>query len=232
MKKYYLIIPILILGLVFASCKKNDVSSSPSKITTITAPTVSDIDGNVYDTIKIGTQVWLQENLQTTHYRDGSAIPVVADNTEWSKLTTGAYCYYNNDSANRAIYGKLYNWYAAISPSGIAPVGWHIPSDSEWNVLINYLGGEYAAGGTMKSMSLWNTPNLGASNNSGFTAVPAGARYSVDGTFYDLGNYGGFWSTENSSYGRTRLLSNESAGVYLDSYTDQACGLSIRCIKD
>jgi len=222
--------PILILGLVLASCKKKDVSSSPTKATT--PVTVSDIDGNVYDSISIGTQVWLQENLQTTHYRNGIAIPIVTDNTEWSKLTTGAYCHYNNDSVNRNTYGRLYNWYAAINPSDIAPVGWHIPSDSEWNVLINYLGDEYTAGGSMKSMSLWNTPNLGASNYSGFTALPGGARYSVDGAFYDMGNYGGFWSTNTFSSGRNRLLSNSSTGVYLDSYTDEACGLSIRCIKD
>jgi uncharacterized protein (TIGR02145 family) len=235
MKKYYAILLVFLVAV--SSCKKDDVApTTTTTITIITPPTkVTDADGNVYDTVQIGTQVWLSQNLQTTHYNDGSLIPTVTDNSAWSTLTNGATCYYNNDAANAATYGMLYNWYAVVDPVGICPPGWHIPSNAEWDVLTNYLGGGNVAGGAMKAISaLWGTTNMGATNSSGLACLPAGTRYNVDGAFYSLGIYGGFWSStasnENMAY--DRLLSASSAGVYLYSYSAKNCGLSIRCVKD
>jgi uncharacterized protein (TIGR02145 family) len=139
---------------------------------------VTDTDGNVYHTVIIGTQEWMVENLKTRRFNDGSAIPLVASSSAWPTLTTAGYCWYNNDSAaNSATYGALYNWFA-VNAGKLAPTGWHVPSDSEWNVLITYLGGESVAGGRLKEAGTvhWNSPNAGATNEFGFTALPGGHR--------------------------------------------------------
>jgi uncharacterized protein (TIGR02145 family) len=117
----------------------------------LTYGAVNDIDGNTYKTIVIGTQTWMAENLKTTKYRNGDTIPTNLTNAAWSDATTGAYAIYNNDAANNTIYGKLYNWYAVTDSRNICPVGWHVPSDSEWTTLVNYLGGALVAGGKLKS---------------------------------------------------------------------------------
>ena len=196
--------------------------------------TVTDIDGNVYQTVKIGNQWWMAENLKVTRYNNGDAIPNVTDNTQWSNLTTGAYCNYDNDINNVAVYGRLYNWYAAEDSRNIAPVGWHVPSDTEWQTLVDYLGGSSVAGGKMKEAGTahWLSPNTGATNTSGFTALPAGYR-SNNGSFSNMSNYGYWWSaTEYSTaYAWYRLLS------YLYSqvdryYGNKRYGFSIRCIRD
>ena len=144
-------------------------------------------------TIVIGTQQWMEKNLDVLTYRNGDIIPQVTDPTAWAALTTGAWCYYNNDVANGAIYGKLYNWYAVNDPRGLAPTGWHVPSDAEWTTLETTLGGDPVAGGKMKvaGTTRWTTPNTGATNESGFAGLPGGTRNN-NGTFSNVGS-NGYW---------------------------------------
>jgi len=163
--------------------------------------TVSDYDGNVYHTITIGTQVWTVENLKTTHYNDGTEIPNVTDDIAWYNLSTGAWCSYNNDPANVATYGRLYNWFAVNDAHGLAPAGWHVPSYTEWyTTLMNTLGGCNVAGKKLKDNILWN-----GDNSSGLKALPGGRRYSGDGPngpatwFSSLNLYGDWWTTTQVS---------------------------------
>jgi uncharacterized protein (TIGR02145 family) len=168
--------------------------------TTATSQTVTDIDGNTYNTVQIGTQVWMSENLKTSRYRNGGSIPYVVGNSDWQALTTGAWSNYNHDAANDPIYGKLYNWYTTLGDT-LCPAGWGVPTDDEWTTLTTYLGGESVAGGKMKSVgtTYWNDPNTGATNESGFSVLPGGYRNS-DGSFGNFRNYAFFWSaTENDS---------------------------------
>jgi len=194
--------------------------------------TVTDIDGNTYKTIKIGTQTWMVENLRTTKYNDGTAIPNVTDNDQWANLTTGAYCWYDNNTENKNKYGALYNWYA-VDTKKLAPEGWHVPTDAEWTTLINYLGGESTAGGKMKATTGWNSPNTGASNSSGFSAFPSGYRYASNGTFYYAGSGGDWWSraADGSSDAWYRYLDYDSAeaGRYNGNRRN---GFAVRCLKD
>ena len=204
-----------------------ELSSSPS--------TVTDIDGNIYKTVKIGDQCWMAENLKVTHFRNGDAIPNVTDNNIWINLTSGALCNYSNDEAYVSTYGRLYNWYAIQDSRNIAPNGWHVPSDSEWQTLIDFLGGNNVAGGKMKEAGTqhWNSPNTDATNESGFTALPSGARGDYVSPYGDMGNYTYYWtSTEwdiNTSIHRT-LYYNSSAVGYVSQL--KRMGLSIRCVKD
>jgi uncharacterized protein (TIGR02145 family) len=197
--------------------------------------TVIDIDGNVYHTIKIGTQTWMVENLKTTKYNDGTLIPLVTKNNEWSYRTTPGYCWYNNDEATyKNTYGALYNWYT-VSTGKLAPVGWHVPTYDEWITLIGYLGGPSVAGGKLKEAGLshWAPPNE-ASNESGFTGLPGGFRYKQDGTFGYLGYYGYWWSASiyNSSDSWVcALIYNTALGGSL-SGSNRDVGFSVRCIKD
>lgn len=204
--------------------------------TTLNTPTtVTDIDGNVYNTVTIGSQVWMVENLKVSKYRDGTSIPNVTDNTQWTNLTTGAYCYYDNNSSFNNIYGKLYNWYAVNNSKNIAPIGWHIPSDAEWITLYNYLGGQTVCGGALKSTNLWSSPNTGATNSSGFTGVGAGIRFDNTGTFSGtLGQNGDFWSSSVIiSSDKPRGYALRYNNTYLSQTNDyKARGKSVRCIKD
>jgi len=195
---------------------------------------VRDNDGNYYSTIKIGNQIWLGENLKVTHYQNGDPIPNVTDNTEWANLSTGAYCNYNNDVNNANTYGRLYNWYTVVDNRNLCPSGWHVPSDVEWTTLTDYLGGESVAGGKLKETGTthWISPNTGATNESGFTALPGGCRYS-NGAFGGIGDYGGWWSsTEGSSTDAWyRVMDYLNAGV--GSYVDvKEFGFSVRCLRD
>jgi uncharacterized protein (TIGR02145 family) len=191
----------------------------------------------------IGQQTWASINLNVTTYRDGTPIPQVTDPTQWANLTTGAWCYYNNDPTNGNVYGKLYNWYAVAgihdndpnTPNKIlAPNGWHIPSDTEWTILTDFLGGLTSAGGKMKSTdsTLWLSPNTGATNQSGFSGLPGGFRLS-DGTFNYIRNGGDWWSTTENGATNVwyRLLdtNNSWVGRVSDS---KIRGLSVRCIRD
>ena len=185
-------------------------------------------------TIVIGTQQWMEKNLDVLTYRNGDIIPQVTDPTAWAALTTGAWCYYNNDVANGAIYGKLYNWYAVNDPRGLAPTGWHVPTDDEWTTLSNTLGGDAVAGGKMKvaGTTRWTTPNTGATNESGFAGLPGGFR-STSGPFFGVGD-GGFWwsSTEtNTPNAWGRVLFYFSGDIGRDGYSKEG-GFSVRCLRD
>ncbi|MFN8275757.1 MAG: fibrobacter succinogenes major paralogous domain-containing protein [Flavobacteriaceae bacterium] len=195
--------------------------------------TVTDIDGNHYNLVTIGNQIWTQSNLNVSRYRNGDPIPQ-ATLSEWSTLTSGAWCYYANNTINGPVYGKLYNWYAVNDPRGLAPVGYHIPSDAEWTTLTTFLGGEAVAGGKMKARTGWIAPNTSATNSSGFTGRPAGY-LDYDGAlaFNLFGYYTYYWSSSefNNSIAWTRSL-NYNFGVAYRFNNDKKNGFSVRCLKD
>lgn len=197
---------------------------------------VTDIDGNVYRTITIGNQVWMAENLKVTRYRNGHEIPHVTDNEDWiyrEYPNEGAYCAYANNQAYTSIYGLLYNWHAVDDPRGLAPAGWHIPSNEDWEILIQNLGGMKISGGLMKEAGTdyWKAPNTGATNESGFNARPGGRRLS-NGNFSSITWRGFFWSSTQDIDGNWnyQLRNNESV-IYGGPYWNQD-GYSVRCIKD
>ena len=172
-----------------------------------------------FESVTIGTQVWNTKNLDVTYYRNGDVIPQVTDSTEWANLTTGAWCYYNNDPAYGAIYGKLYNWYAVHDSRGMSPLGWHIPSDAEFTTLSTYLGGDTIAGGKLKETGTthWSIPNTGATNETGFSFLPGGYR-SKTGSFASIRDGGVMWSTteENVTIARNRILNYFNIIMYMD----------------
>lgn len=185
-------------------------------------------------TVKIGTQTWTSNNLNVSRYKNGDIIPEVKDQKEWDTLTTGAWCYYNNDPKYGAIYGKLYNWYAVNDPRGLAPEGFHIPSQYEWTKLINFLGGEDIAGGKMKEIGTmhWLKPNKYATNSSGFNGLPGGQRYSI-ASFFDITTHGNWWSSaENDSYTAKKIFIWNSDNGIGKAYYSKEDGFSVRCIKD
>jgi len=205
------------------------------------AQSVTDYDGNVYDTVKIGTQVWLKENLKTTHYRNGDPIPKVIVDTIWANLTTGAYSDVFNKPTLSNTYGRLYNWFVVNDSRKICPINWHIPTNTEWTLLITYLGGESVAGGKLKETDTlhWKAPNTGATNESGFTALPSGARGS-DGSFgidTFLGKFCSWWTSTGDttepthSYALDWFLSNTTRNIVWASQTKQN-GFSVRCLKN
>ncbi|MBU3714533.1 MAG: hypothetical protein FGM46_06245, partial [Ferruginibacter sp.] len=175
------------------------LTSDASGLASWTTQTTASVP-DALPTIQIGTQKWMSKNLDVAFYRNGDPIPQVTDPTAWASLTTGAWCYYNNDPIQGNKYGKLYNWYAVNDPRGLAPQGWHIPTDAEWTMLATTLGGASLAGGKMKEPGTlnWTTPNTGADNSSGFAGLPGGYRYDA-GTFYNIGSFGGWWSSTESS---------------------------------
>jgi uncharacterized protein (TIGR02145 family) len=185
--------------------------------------------------VTICSQIWMLNNLEVTTYRNGDPIPQVTDPAAWGLLSTGAWCYYNNNSANGPVYGKLYNWYAVNDPRGLAPAGWHVPSDAEWTTLSTCLGGDLIAGGPMKEIGTthWTPPNTGATNSSGFTGLPGGLRTN-DGTFYGVGNFGFWWSsTENSNTSNAwaRFLACFNGPIARSNPPKQG-GFSVRCLRD
>ncbi len=196
--------------------------------------TVTDIDGNVYGTATIGAQTWMLENLKVTHFRNGDSIPPVTADAIWPNLLTPAYCNYDNDTSNVPTYGRLYNWYVVEDSRNVAPVGWHVPTDAEWQTLVDYLGGATVAGGKLKEAghAHWSGGNVGANNESGFTGLPGGYRYGT-GASFDMRVSGYFWSSTNVSYSyaMARLLSAYSAEIY-NSSRPKLYGKSIRCVKD
>ena len=196
--------------------------------------------------LTICTQVWATQNLDVTTYSDGTVIPQVTDPTQWANLTTGAWCYYNNDAANNATYGKLYNWYAAAgiydaaslaNPAlrkKLAPTGWHVPTDAEWTTLTTCLGGETIAGGKMKETGTahWQSPNQDATNSSGFTGLPGGCRNGY-GAFNLIGNDGVWWSSSegDTTYAWARDLDYGIGDAGRD-YGNKEYGFSVRCLRD
>lgn len=195
---------------------------------------ISDIDGNVYNMVTIGTQIWMASNLKTTKYNDGTPIPLVTDNTAWSNLETPGYCWYNNDAAaNKNTYGALYNWYT-VNTGKLCPTGWHMPSDAEWTVLTSYLGGESVAGGKLKETgtSHWLSPNAYATNTTGFTALPGGYRYRL-GEFLYIGFNGFWWSSSeyDTNYVWYRFMRYYSSDASRDVFYREN-GFSVRCLRD
>jgi uncharacterized protein (TIGR02145 family) len=218
----------------YSSGNKPANNDQQSKNPISSTGTVTDKDGNVYKTITIGNQIWMAENLKTTKFRNGDPIPKVLANNDWSALTSGAYCWYNNDVANKTCYGALYNWYAVNDSRNIAPLGWHIPSDEEWTALANFLQGKSQAGGKLKETGLthWSDPNSNATNSSGFCALPGGYR-AKDGVFKNLSFCGCWWATTEytKSVGWYRYVDYGTGTIYSVS-TYKSNGFSIRCIKD
>jgi uncharacterized protein (TIGR02145 family) len=226
MKANKRIIPIILASmfLMFAtSCKK---STKPENI-------VEDIDGNQYHTVTIGSQVWMVENLRVTHYRNGDPILNYSDPVGWSNQTAGAYCNYNNELGNAATYGRIYNWYVVSESRNICPEGWHIPSEAEWNQMVNYLGGNVAAVNAIKQTgsAYWGNNNPGT-NSSGFSALPGGVR-SSSGNFSELNNKAAWWVTCEICINNGKLTYINSADnkVY-NSGASKKSGCSIRLIKD
>ncbi len=198
----------------------------------ITYGTVTDINGNIYRTVNIGTQEWMAENLRVEKLNDGTAIQFLPDASSWSSTESGlpAYSWYNNDSIG---YGALYNWYA-VSTGKLCPVGWHIATDEEWTILTDYLGGQELAGGKLKEKGTahWQEPNTGASNESGFSALPAGYRH-FSGYFNGIGKYGYWWTSTESSENEAFLRTMSYGFPNIDrSSSSKKSGMTIRCVKD
>ena len=198
--------------------------------------TVTDIDGNVYQAVYIGDKLWMTENLKVTHYQNGEAISYITNNVGWATATSGAYCVYDNNQTNAETYGYLYNGYAVEDSRNIAPEGWHVPQDWEWQVSVNYLGGDLVAGGKLKEVGTehWQSPNTGATNESGFTGLPGGERWPVSGDFHSITYIGGFW-TSSTSISEDLLWTWYLGYNYSDAYridSGKWSGYSVRCVKD
>lgn len=238
----------IITVLCFTGCKEE--IPEPTCVAT-GAGTVTDIDGNVYETLIIGEQEWMVENLRTGSYSNGDAIPNVTGDAEWEGLSTGAFCWFDNNDQNEIPYGKLYNWHAVSDTRNICPVGWHIPTDEDWKTLERHLGMDSVdvdslgflfrgiaqnIGGKMRATGTdhWIAPNDSATNESCFSGLPAGGRH-FNGTFSNLGYYTGWWSgTERpASAGGAwyRSLSSDNGSFSRSSFKLEH-GVSIRCVKD
>ncbi len=195
---------------------------------------VTDIDGNSYQTIRIGNQEWLAENLRVTKYNDTTAIDQITNSTIWSGLDNGAWCWYNNSSSYDIPYGKLYNWYA-VSTAKLCPTNWHVPTDAEWTTLSDYLGGELKAIGKMKETGLahWISPNIGATNERGFTGLPGGER-NFNGLSTAIGSHGYWWSSSEFSGSEAWFRSlNHMNNLIFNVFSgaiDKKEGLSVRCL--
>jgi len=255
MKK--LLILFLLISAIWSQCDANgdgdlNVSDIITQVNCIlnncweSVDVCQDIDGNVYQTIQIGNQLWMAENLKVTHYNNGDLIPNIIEISEWANTNFGAYCDYDNNLFISGIYGKLYNWHAVESGQGLCPDGWHVPSDMEWISLTEYLSpneeetwGNSIAGGKMKESGHdhWNyfsdTISAEATNESGFTGLPGGYRYGVNGNYSNLGNTGYFWTSSMQDYVSTwnREIGFSSSNVYRNSNYVQN-GYSVRCLAD
>jgi len=200
--------------------------------------TVSDVDNNPYNTVQIGTQCWTQSNLKVSKYRNGDNIPTGLSNSAWQNSTSGAYAIYNNDPVNDGLYGKLYNHYAVTDSRGLCPTGWHVPTDAEWTTLVNHLGGSSVVGGALKSTATlptvggWISPNTGATNSSGFTALPGGLRFN-SGNIDEVGHSAYSWSSSVTQvdWAWNRILYFNSGGIFR-SMSLRTDGSSVRCLKD
>jgi uncharacterized protein (TIGR02145 family) len=213
--------------------------------------TVSDVDGNNYNTVQIGTQCWTQSNLKVSKYRNGDSIPTGLINSVWASTTNGAFAIYNNDPVNDGLYGRLYNHYSVMDSRGLCPTGWHVPTDGEWNVMVKFLDPNAdtvcngcwqsgIAGGALKSTAIqptpggWNSPNAGATNSSGFSAGPGGLRF-FDGVFHTLGDNGYWWSSSSSgsnAWNRVLYHDYRGGGIVRDSIPYRTFGVSVRCLRN
>jgi uncharacterized protein (TIGR02145 family) len=254
MKKFFLRLSLVILYITFLGCSEN--AEQPPTLVTNPGNLLTDIDGNVYQTVVIGNQTWSKSNLNVSKYTDGTPIPQVTDINHWRFLTTGAWCYLENKTINGTTYGKFYNWYAvagiydaasAANPAlrkKLVPDGWHIPTDSDWTSLTESLGGENVAGGKMKATGtiqagtgLWYNPNEAATNESGLTCIAGGHLRSTNpetfGLTYFQGLYGFWWSSTEFSTDKAwyRSLRN-TMGLVNKGNAYKEDGLSVRCVKD
>ena len=202
----------------------------------IEAQTVTDYDGNIYNTVAIGPQVWMKENLKVSHYRNGNLIPNNTSPSSWCTLTSAAYCNYNNDTSNAGIYGNLYNWYAVNNSAKLCPTNWHVPSDAEWTSLENYLGGGNAASLKLKEAGTghWSYDDGTVTNSSGFSALPGGSQVDASGDciFSGMNNLGQFWTSTsiNSDAAWNRVLWHTNGIYRWDMW--KFSGYSVRCISD
>jgi uncharacterized protein (TIGR02145 family) len=234
---------MLLLGFLFANvaCDKSEDLDGDNQ----SAGTIKDADGNVYKTIKIGTQTWMAENLKTTKYNDGTKITNVTDNMQWAKLKTGAYCNYNNLESNAATYGRIYNKYA-VNTGMLAPVGWHVPTDDEWITLSDYVetntGTSFSEAKALASKTNWFSStydgaignDLTKNNSTGFTAIPTGWRYE-DGVFSKIGEIGEsaeWWSSTPGGLHWHLYVHRSYLGATDYGSVDGYYGLSVRCVKD
>lgn len=203
---------------------------------------VTDIDGNNYGSVVLNNQEWMAKNLNVSKYRNGDIIPQVTDINQWNNLTTGAWCYYRNDTSNGTVYGKLYNWYAINDPRGLAPQGWHIPSDAEWTDLVNFLGGENAAGPKIKEFVALPWETSFANNQSGFNAIPSGTGYlnynnvivnpTLDDVFKNNPKVCYWWSsTVNGDLAFSRNVSSIGNTITRSGLLKKSA-ISVRCIKN
>ena len=217
---------------------------STDKTVTFTFTECKDGDNNYYPVVQINTQLWMAENLKTTKYNDVTAIPNITDDATWTAATTSAYCDYSNTPANSTTFGRLYNWYAVdnnaatkVASNGgknVCPTSWHVPNDTEWTTLMTYLGGESVAGGKVKETGTthWTTPNTGATNETGFTALPGGNR-GGNSTYYNVGSNGYWWSSTEYSAARawSSHMSYSNTAVVRSNNVMQS-GFSVRCVRD
>jgi len=184
-----------------------------------------------YKTVQIGDQVWMAESLDVTRYRNGDALPQITDPEKWRKLTTGAWCYYNNDPKNGKKYGKLYNWYAVHDPRGLAPAGWHVADRCDWDKLAIHLGGHEIAAGKMKDKDQWKSTGFKYDNSSGFTSRPGGGRYN--NRYLSMNSNANYWTDADSSETQAfaRFISVGSNSLFESEYAKH-WGFSVRCVKD
>ena len=238
MRKIFRVSGVLLIVFSIYSCKKVQDPITREKL-------IKDGDGNIYTSVKIGTQVWITENLKATKYNDGTAIRNITDAATWAAATTGAYSDYGNLPANSTTYGRLYNWYvvdnntatkmASNGGKSVCPTGWHVPSDAEWSKLMFYLGGYDVACVKLKETGTihWGAQNTEATNETGFTALPGGSRDSQSGTYNSIGSNGFWWSS-------TERLTTNARGVWVSGYNTNVistiyyknCGQSVRCVMD
>ena len=227
---------------VLAVYATTDVDSvifhNPNPIDTTTNSTITDVDGNVYTSVTMGTQEWMTENLKTSKYSDGTAIPNVTGQ-EWDDLETGAWCHYDNDSSQyESTYGKLYNWYA-VETGELCPTGWHVPTPAEWTVLSDYLAANGHSGTEATALKAtsgwddsWDGTNRNGTDDYGWLGLPGGHRYYY-GDFSSIGSRGYWWSSSqvNNYSAWYRILS--SSNDYVSSYNNsKGNGFSVRCLRD
>jgi uncharacterized protein (TIGR02145 family) len=242
MKKLFItssIIGVVLFGIIISSCEKDDTKPifyNPS----ITYGNMTDQEGNTYKTVTIGTQTWMADNLRVTHYRNGDPITYISGGSEWLGNTEGAYCRYGNNSKNSKTYGKLYNWYAVDDSRNLCPTGWHVSTNSEWSIMIDYMGGESVAGDKLKETGKahWDyDPDNDATNESGFSALPGGHLFGWQ--FQFVGAYGYWWTStvatvypeSDSSFAWTVGMGYGNKEVFRLS-SEKITGKSVRCVKD
>ena len=248
MKTYCSHLQLLLLAVVIItiiSCKKDDNNADNNNNNNsntltfnpnLTYGSMSDFDGQVYKTIQIGNQVWMAQNLNVAHYRNGDPVSEFTDAATWEGLTAGGYSYYNNDTASAEVYGKLYNFYAVYDPRELAPAGWHIPTIQELEELINYCGGYWdttAQALRETGTAHWSNMPLPGTNRTGFTGVGSGMR-SWDGSFTGIRYTGDYWSSTDASdyYDMDAFTVNIDGNIGWFGGADKRNGMAVRCVKD